>query len=461
MTLDAQSRPPSPLRRGFALPAPALLALYGAALIAPLAAVALSAARRQGFWREFSTGAGLVAFALLAMQFVLSGRLRTLSGRVGIDLTMRWHQLAARSLGVLVVLHPLLYAASSRLAPGLQPLTTAMHRLVALLTLRAYASGVAGWLIVLALIAAGLLRHRIAVRYEVWRVTHAVGGVLAVLLIAHHAFHVGLYANDPAVRICWILLLLVATGMFAFIYIVKPLMLSRSPYRIRGNLAVADGIREIILEPVRETRVGFAAGQFAWFSLGRWPWPGLDHPFSIASSPAELPTVRLLVKESGDFTRTIGDLPLDAPAYIDGPHGNFTLAGRTWDSLCLVAGGIGIAPGARLLRELHARRERRPIALIFAARTAHDLVFRDEIERMTDVLDLHVTCTVEQRTDGWQGAVGMPDLATIRSAARCRQPRRCLALLCGPTPMMLAAERHLAEIGIPRHRIVYERFGYD
>jgi predicted ferric reductase len=458
MTLEAKSSPHlSRPRRALVISSSALLIAYGTAVVMPLILAPLSAEREESFWRELCIGVGLIAFSMLLLQFILSGRLETLSGRVGIDLTMRWHQLAARTIAVLVILHPLLLIASS----GPQSVASAVQRFGALLTTSVYASGVGAWLVVLMLIIAGLLRHRIPVSYEVWRIAHALAGIIAAGLSGHHAFQVGLYSNYPAVGRYWHVLLVLAIGVFVLIYVVKPLNLSRSPYRIRNRSRVAEGIWEITLEPIRKTALDFAAGQFAWFSFQRFPWPGLDHPFSIASCPAQLPEVRVLIKETGDFTRTIGRLPVGACAYIDGPHGNFVLRGRDGDSLCLIAGGIGIAPIMSILRDLHARREKRPITLIFAARGEDELVHRDEIDRMSTTLDMRVTYVVEQRSDRWEGRVGILDLPMLRSAVRCKRPQRCLVFLCGPTAMMLAVESHLSAIGVPPRQIVYERFVYD
>jgi predicted ferric reductase len=434
-----------------------LLITYGTAVTLPLLLASLSAEREEGFWREFCIGVGLIALSMLLLQFVLSGRLEMLSGRVGIDLTMRWHQLAARTVAVLVILHPLLLVASSE--P--QSAASAVQRFGALFTAPVYASGALAWLVVLVLIVAGLLRHRMPVSYETWRLTHALAGIVAAGLSGHHAFRVGLYSNYPAVGRYWYLLLVLAIGTLVFIYVVKPLKLSRSPYRICNNSRIGEDIWEVTLEPMRKAPFNFTAGQFAWFSFQRFPWPGLDHPFSIASCPAQLPKVRVLIKETGDFTRTIGGLPLGACAYIDGPHGNFVLRDRDGDSFCLIAGGIGIAPILSILRDLHARREKRPITLIFAARAEDELVHRDEIDGMNTTLDLRVTYVVEQLSDRWEGRVGILDLPTIRSAVRCARPQRCLVFLCGPTAMMLAVERHLSAIGVPPRQIVYERFGYD
>ena len=49
-----------------------------------------------GFWRKLSSGLAMVAFALLMVQFVLSSRLATITGRLGADTLQQVHQLAAK-----------------------------------------------------------------------------------------------------------------------------------------------------------------------------------------------------------------------------------------------------------------------------------------------------------------------------------------------------------------------------
>jgi predicted ferric reductase len=441
----------------FAIPAPAMLLLYGAAIAAPLALASLSFTREHSFRRELCLGSGLVAFAMLALQFVSSGRFETLAGRIGIDAMMRWHQLTARTLAALVVLHPLLFVWPIRR----QTFPMALRTFWAILAEPTYRSGGAAWLILLAILLAGLLRRRLPLRYEVWRAMHALAGLAAIGLAAHHGLDLGHYSRAPAVGIYSGLMLAIAAGAFFFIYVVKPLRLRAAPYRVRGKTKLASDVWEIILEPFGKPGFDFAAGQFARFSFHRNPWPALDHPFSIASPPGRLPEIKILVKESGDFTRDIGRLPIGARAYIDGPHGNFTLHRRHGDSILLVAGGIGIAPILSLLGDLCDRGDLRPITLIFAVRSENVLVCRDEIECLATRLDLRVSYVVEAPLGQSAGRAGIVDLAMIRSAIRCARPERCLAFLCGPTPMMLAVERHLSEIGIPPGQIVYERFVYD
>ncbi len=62
-------------------------------------------------WRdELAAGLGMLAFAVVLMEFVLLGRFRPVSRTLGSDLAMQAHQLLARSALVFVLLHPVLYS---------------------------------------------------------------------------------------------------------------------------------------------------------------------------------------------------------------------------------------------------------------------------------------------------------------------------------------------------------------
>jgi predicted ferric reductase len=76
--------------------------LYVVVALSPLLLASLAGKPARNFWRELSAGLAMLGFAMLMLEFVLSGRFGRLSGRVGIDVTMRVHQLAA--LGILLFL---------------------------------------------------------------------------------------------------------------------------------------------------------------------------------------------------------------------------------------------------------------------------------------------------------------------------------------------------------------------
>jgi predicted ferric reductase len=435
----------------------ALLVLYGALALAPLALAAWSGPRENDFLAELGIGAALVAYAMLLLQFISSGRFERLSGRVGIDRSMRFHQLGARVAALLVIAHPLIPRLPTQIDQvGMLPTATAiMFRAPHML------SGVVAWVLVLALVAMAVLRRRLFLPYEAWRATHALGAVIIALAGAHHTFSVGAYSQEPALFWFWCALLCVALASIAFVYGVRPVLQSRAGYRITQNREIGAGIRELTLDPLPGRGIRHRAGQFAWINLRRPPLPVFDHPFSFSSAPAEAPHLRLTIKARGDFTSRLHALAPGERVVVDGPHGSFGLHGRRGDAVCLVAGGIGIAPVISVLRDLLATADPRPVALLYGARNLAQLVYAEEIRAMSGRLQLHVVFHLDEPAPGWTGGIGALDAAAFRAALAPADPARWICLICGPTPMMLAAECHIIAAGVPPERIVYERFEYD
>jgi len=438
------------------MPTQALIAAYAILVLLPLAFAAAEGWSGSGLLREAAAATGLVALAMLLLQFVSSGRFERLSGRAGIDRTMRFHQLAARALAILVLLHPLLFLVPADAAgwaelPG---------RAARLFTAPHLASGVAAWMLLLLLMALAQLRTRLALRYECWRGLHALGALAIAVAATHHALTTGYYGASASLAAFWWALLAIALGTLGYLYLVKPFLLLRFAYRVAANAEIGHGIREIVLEPAASRPIRYEAGQFAWVLLDQPPLTLLDHPFSISSAPEAGSELRLLIKARGDFTRALDRLAPGARAYLDAPHGNFTLRGRRGGHLAFIAGGIGIAPVIGLLRHLHARGDPRPIGVLYGARNESQLVHAGEIRGMSGRLDLHARFHVDEPAPGWDGGAGELTPESVRGALR-GDPSQCLAFLCGPTPMMLACARHLRASGVPEAQIVYERFDYD
>jgi predicted ferric reductase len=391
---------------------------------------------------------------MLLMQFISSGRFERLSGQVGIDRLMRFHQLAARMLALLVVLHPLV----ARIPTSVDMLPMAPRAVAIMFGAPHMRSGVLAWAILLVLVLMAVFRHHLPLRYEGWRATHVAGALVLAAGGAHHTFTVGSYSTQPALFWFWCALLAVALASFLFVYLVRPWRLARMGYRVVANRPLAAGIRELVLEPASGHSIRFEPGQFAWVNF---TWlPLFDHPFSICSAPAELPRVRLLIKARGDFSNRLDRLDVGTPARLDAPHGHFGLRGRGGHAVYLIAGGIGISPVMGVLRHLHATREPRPISLLYGARNLEQLVYAQEISAIAQALTLQVRFCLDAPPPGWSGGVGTMTEAMIR-AGLLGPPETCLCLICGPTPLMLAAEGCLLAAGVPPARIVYERFEYD
>ena len=454
-----------------------LLIAYGVIGSLPLW---LADAAIVGFWRRLSSGLAMVAFALLAVQFILSGRIRAVTGRVGIDVIMHFHQLAAKVITLALLIHPLLYVVPTLLSDPL----TAGEQLIGMIASGAFASGVLAWVILLGLTATAVLRHWLPLPYEAWRLSHGLGAAALAIAGLHHAVSVGSYSAAVTMAQLWIVLVALTLAVIAYIYVVKPWQLSKRPYYVSHVFRIAEGMWSVTLWPAKLQPIGvftrglqatitpaipFQAGQFAWVTIGITPFTLSDHPLSIASAPGDRPRFRFVVKELGDFSKALGKIAVGTRAYIDGPYGTFTLAqaeaalpsGQSARGLAFIAGGVGIAPILSLLRDRKAAGEHRPMRLLYGNRAASQIVARDELAALETECDFRVRHVVSEPPLDWPGGTGVLDAATVEGWLDWPDAAEWIYFVCGPIAMMDQVERTLIAKGVPPARIMSERFQYD
>jgi predicted ferric reductase len=440
------------------LPPPLLPALYAALVLTPL-----GLAWAQGLpprpWRdELASALALLGFAMLLVEFVLSGRFRSVSGRIGIDVTMRAHQLLARILLAGLILHPFLYG-----LPLNRPLVFDPTRAQTLhLPPGGLATGLVAWIGLVLLIVTAIRRDELPFRYEAWRLSHGLGAVLIAAAGVHHTLHVGRYAADPLSARLWLVLLLLALATLGWVYLVKPLQAARRPWRLIAVTPCAERTNEVVIEPADGRGLVFRAGQFVWLKLDHGPFGLREHPLSIASAPAERPPrLRFVVKEAGDFTRTIRRLRPGARAFVDGPHGALVVAGRPAPGRVLLAGGAGIAPMLSILREAALAGERTPTILLYANRHAGQIVAGAELLALRARMPLTLHHLLAEPPPGWTGSVGRIDRDSLRRLVPAEALAGWLFVLCGPNPMIRAVEPALLGLGVDPARILAEKFAYD
>jgi predicted ferric reductase len=256
-------------------------------------------------------------------------------------------------------------------------------------------------------------------------------------------------------------MLAIALLSFGYVHVITPLRQLRRPYRVTSIKPAALKTWEVTVEPVNVPALEFDAGQFVWLTLDRSPFAITEHPFSMSSCPADRPRIAFTIKEAGDFTNRIGRLPVAARAYLDGPHGNFTMAGREGTGLAFVAGGVGFAPIISILRQLRAERDPRPMILLYGNRMQEQILYGNELDSMQKDLRLTVHHVLSEPPPGWSGDVGQLDEPVLRRCLGVQDRNRWLYFVCGPTPMIDSVESALGRLGVPLRQIVSEKFKYE
>lgn len=436
----------------------AFFALYAGLAIAPLL-IALCTGLPARPWRdEIAGGLGIVALAILILEFALSGRFRVVSRRVGLDVTMRAHQMLARIAALFIIVHPFFYGTPLLPYPrpddptGLLSLGLSAPSLI---------SGIAAWVLSLALIVTAIFRDKLSATWEVWRRAHGVVALTVVALAVHHAVDAGRYSGSTALGWVWLAGLGAAGASLFHVYVFRPFARRRRPWRVTVVREAAERIWFMTLAPDGAHRLDYRAGQFVWLDIGHGPFSLAENPFSLASAPSRGPEIEFVVKELGDFTNDIGRTPIGARAWIDGPHGNLTIDGRNGPGVALIAGGVGIAPMLGILREMFARGDRRKVILVYANLTRSQIVAAEELDALAAALDLRVVHVLAEPPPEWTGRCGRPDATLLREILGFAEARAWTYLLCGPPGMLSSAQAALIGLGVPTRNVVAERFVYN
>jgi len=435
-----------------------LIAVYLAVTLTPLVLSVLQGRAMRPFWDEISSGLAMTAFAIVLVEFVLSGRFKVISARIGMDVTMRIHQLLARTALVFALVHPFLYQ-----TPLLnfelpwdvsRQLTLGLH-------FGSLASGLIAWIALPALVLVSIFRDQLPYRYETWRLMHGAGAVLIAVAGMHHTLNAGRYSSDPVLAGFWILLLMLALGSLVYSYVIMPLKETSQPYQVTSVRKIARRTWELTIKPQRGDGLQFEAGQFVWLNLGHSPFSLHENPFSISSAPGLEAGIQFVIKQAGDLTNHMGEVAPGTTAFLDGPHGNLTLKGRSGKGIALIAGGVGVAPLLSIARQLDKDSDARPLVLVYGNRLADQIVYEDELKLLAGKNNRDVRLVLSEPEPGWDGLTGMVDQTMLDDVFGFDDAAQWLYLVCGPPAMLDAVETALMARGVPASQIVSERFYYD
>jgi ferredoxin-NADP reductase len=206
---------------------------------------------------------------------------------------------------------------------------------------------------------------------------------------------------------------------------------------------------------------GHRAGQHVDVRLTADDGYQAERSYSIASAPdgtrVELTVVRI---GDGEVSPYLTDeLRPGDQIELRGPIGGyFVWEPQDGGPLLLVAGGSGVVPLMAMLRLRAAAGSDVDTRLLLSSRSWDDIIYRDELQRLTgNGLAVTHTLTASQ-PPGWAGYARRVDTAMLAEAgpAPAERPR---VYVCGPTPFVEAVAEALVHLGHQPQRIKTERFG--
>jgi predicted ferric reductase len=399
------------------------------------------------FLLEASVALGFVAILMMAIQFVLIGRFQSMSTPFGIDILLRYHRHIAAIALAFVVLHSLMLVVHD-------PALVAWYDPIG----GSWASRTGAWalyaFILLTLLS--IFRQQLRLGYEAWRMSHTFLGIAALGFALVHVFLAGRYVTAAWKAWLIVAICVAMVGAYGYIRLVRPALMRRAPYKVVEVRPERGNVWSLALQADGHPGMRFLPGQYGYLKLGS-PYSLDEHPFSFSSSSESRGRLEFAIKELGDFTNRIGQVPPGTTAFVDGPHGSFSTDLTPAPGYVFIAGGIGIAPFISLLRTLADRGDPRPVLLLYGEKRWDDVAFREELDALRERLDLDVVFVLEQPHEGWEGETGFVTEAVLRRQLP-REGFERHVFICGPNPMIDAVERALVACGVPERNVTAERF---
>ncbi|MGB4273000.1 MAG: ferredoxin reductase family protein [Propionicimonas sp.] len=399
---------------------------------------------------------GLLSSDLLLIQVLLMARIPVVEQAYGQDELAGRHRLVGFTSFNLMVAHLVLISAGYAATAGINPFVQFWEMVVDYPGMLLATAGT-GFLILVTVTSIRKARKRL--RYESWHLLHLYAYLGVGLAIPHQLWTGQEFLASPVTAIYWWTLWIAAAGAVLVWRLGLPL------YRtLRHDLRVSAVVREspdIISVWMRGRdldRLPVASGQFFTWRFLTGPGWTRGHPYSLSAAPTG-DTLRITVKDLGDGSRALAEVPVGTRVAIEGPYGRLHAGARSRPKVTLMGSGIGITPLRAILEDLPQRPG--DVTVIYRASTEHDLVLTRELEQLATQRGARLFHVVGPRVagrDSWlpQQAVHLSDADALRQLVPDIADQD--VYLCGADGWMASARTAALSCGVPSSRIHLERF---
>lgn len=236
------------------------------------------------------------------------------------------------------------------------------------------------------------------------------------------------------------------------------LLEAHPPVAFRAKISrlswIADTVVELELKVPKTIKFGFTAGQYCRIQV-----PGTEEwrSYSIASGEHERFRLTFLIRilPSGVMSDFLRDGARTGQVLdLEGPLGGFVLEPAPRPTI-LMAGGTGLAPMLSMLDRLRTVQPTPPILLLFGCNRPAELFHEDELAARVSFIPTLEVRTVLMDNEGRDDLPAGTPLSVLHPGDVLPDT---VAYLCGPPPMIRAAEERFGELGLPAHDIRAEQF---
>jgi ferredoxin-NADP reductase len=238
-----------------------------------------------------------------------------------------------------------------------------------------------------------------------------------------------------------------------YLHMLNPLWTARE---LRGKVVevipeTADAAT-LVIKPGWGWSFDYQPGQYVGIGItvnGHWHW----RSYSLSSPPThDQGHIAITVKAMPEgflSTHLVGGVVPGSIVRLALPQGEFVLPDPPPAKVLFWTGGSGITPVMAMLRTLHRRKTMPDVVHVHSAPSEGQVIFRAELHSLADQ---HDALTLIENHDDVDGILDVETLTEIVPDWRERA-----AWVCGPAPMLDAAERHWNKCGVGK-KLHLERF---
>jgi NAD(P)H-flavin reductase len=203
------------------------------------------------------------------------------------------------------------------------------------------------------------------------------------------------------------------------------------PAKVRRIVWESEDTFTLVVDTSELGSYSFSPGQFNMvyaFGIG-------ESAISISSHPEKGRLIAHTIHRVGTVTTALSQLRRDSVVGLRGPFGSaWPVEPARGHDVCIVAGGIGLAPLRPLIYSLIARRDEfGRVILLYGARSPRDLLYPVELETWSGRNDIEVLTIVDRGDSAWKGHIGV--VTNLFSYIKLDEPKT-IAYVCGPETMM-------------------------
>ncbi len=391
---------------------------------------------------------GLLATYCALVQFVLMGRLGWLEPIFGLDRLAIFHRRNGAATISFMLLHASIMVVTQHVFMGgvdILHVFTLPHVWLATIALALFIMTVG--------LSIYIVRKHL--KFEAWYVVHLFNYLAIVLIPWHQLTNGGDFLTNPAFANYWIALyLFTALNVMYWRFGMTIIKFVRHDFTVERVVKETPTATSVYIKARHLDKFKAKGGQFVLVRFLERPFILQEHPFSLSRLP-DGKTLRLTIRQLGDFTNMIPQLKPGTKVWVSGPFGAFTHEQQRTNKILYIVGGIGITPIRSMIEDQARRGEKGNAVLLYGNRTVADTIFLDELTKLGRHIDMPIHNVLSDQK-GYTGETGFIDAEKIMRLVPDATSRDIF--ICGPPPMMFGIMKQLKGVGVPASQIHYERF---